>query len=84
MILDFTSSSVKIDSKLDTSNFNDCSENSKPNIDSARQMMNKVCVVKTLNDTTEDTIDDCAVPLFSKNPVQYDIPVCNVPAIEPI
>ena len=81
MILDFTSSSVKIDSKLDTSNFNDCSENSKPIIDSARQIMNKVCAVKTLNDTTEDTIDDCAVPLFSKNPIQYDIPVCNVPPI---
>ena len=84
MILDFTSSSVKVNSKLDTSIFNDCFENSKPIIDSARQMMNKVCAIKTLNDTTEDTIDNCAVPLFSKNPVQYDIPVCNVPVIVPL
>ena len=84
MILDFTSSSVKIDSKLDTSNFNDCSENSKSMLDVARQIRNKVCAVKTLNDTTEETINDCAVPLFSKNLLQYDIPVCNVPAVVPL
>ena len=84
MILDFTSSSVKIDSKLDTSNFNDCSENSKSMLDVARQIRNKVCAVKTLNDTTEETIDDCAVPLFSKNLLQYDIPECNVPAVVPL
>ena len=84
MILDYTSSSVKIDSKLDTSNFNDCSKNSKSMLDVARQMINKVCAVKTLNDTTKDTIEDCAVPLFSKNLLQYNIPVCNVPAVVPL
>ena len=53
-------------------------------LDVARQMRNKVCAVKTLNDTTEETIDDCAVPLFSKNLLQYDVPVCNVPAVAPL
>ena len=84
MILDFTSSSVKIDSKLDTSNFNDCSENSKSMLDVARQMRNKAHAIKTLNDTTEEIIDDCAVPLFSKNLLQYDIPACNVSAVVPL
>ena len=53
-------------------------------LDVTRQMKNKVCEVKTLNDTTDETIDDCTLPLFSKNLLQYDITVCNVPAVVPL
>ena len=60
--------------------FDDYSENVKPVLDIARHITNKVCAVNVLTDTTEDTIDNCAVPLFGKELLQYDIPVCEVPA----
>ena len=77
MILDFMSSQVKINSQFHEP---DCSENIKPLLDIARQVTNKVCAVNVLTDTTEDTIDSCAVPLFSKKFLQHDIPLCDAPA----
>ena len=35
-------------------------------------------------DITKDIIDDCAVPLFSKNFLKYDISVYNVPTVIPL
>ena len=77
MILDFTSSQVKINSQFHEP---DCSENIKPLLDIARQVTDKVYAVNVLTDTTEDTIDSCAVPLFSKKFLQHDIPLCDAPA----
>ena len=53
-------------------------------LDIARQVTSKVCAVNMLTDTAEDTIDDCAVPLFGKKLVQYDIPMCNNPVFAPL
>jgi len=43
----------------------------------ARWATDKGCTVNVLTDTTEDAIDNCAVSLFGKEPLQYDIPVCG-------
>ena len=40
--------------------------------------------MNAITDTTEETINACAVSLFSKKPLQYDIPVCGVPAFLPL
>ena len=80
IILDVTSSPVKFNVQHHDPSFDDYSENVKPVLDIARQITNKVCAFYVLTDTTEDTIDNCAEPLFVKENLQYDIPVCKVPA----
>ena len=32
--------------------------------------------MKALRKTNEESIDDCVVPLFGKNSVEFDMPVC--------
>ena len=54
-------------------------------LDIAKQITNKVCVVNVLIETAEDTVDNyCAIPLFGKRSLQYDVPLCNVSAIAPL
>ena len=74
LVLDFTVSPVKIRSCM---NQPTCFQDVKPLLDSVRQVKNKICVVKALTETTEESIDDCAVPLF-------DMPVCAIPTFLPI
>ena len=47
-------------------------------------MKNKICAVNTLTETSDESIDGCAVPLFNKNSVEFDMPVCAVPTFLPI
>ena len=35
--------------------------------------------MKALTETTEESIDDCEVPLFGKSSVEFDMPVCAIP-----
>ena len=53
-------------------------------LDIARQVTNKACVVNVLTETTEDLVDDCAIPLFGNKPLQYDIPLCNISTLAPL
>ena len=39
---------------------------------------------KVLTETTQDLVDDCAIPLFGKKPLQYDIPLCNISTLAPL
>ena len=81
MVLDFTSNSVKISSQP---NERDCSDNVKAVLDTARQVTNKVCAVNILTETTEDLVDDCAIPLFGKKPLQYDMPLSSISTLAPL
>ena len=56
----------------------------KPMLDTARQVKNKICAVEALMETTEESIDDCAMPLFGKKSLEFDIPVCTKPAFLPL
>ena len=40
--------------------------------------------MKALTETTEETIDDCAVPLFGKKSEEFDMPVCAIPTFLPL
>ena len=53
-------------------------------LDTARQVKNKICAVEVLMETTEESIDDSAVPLFGKKSLEFDIPVCTNPAFLPL
>ena len=81
LVLDFTASPVKIRS---CTNQPTCVQDVKPLLDSVRQVKNKICAVKAIAETTEESIDDCAVPLFGKNLVEFDMPVCAIPTFLPI
>ena len=81
MVLDFTSNSVKISSQPNES---DSSDNIKTVLDMARQVTSKVCAVNVLTETTEDLVDDCAIPLFGEKPLQYDVPLCNISTLAPL
>ena len=81
MALDVTFNLVKISSQP---NERDCSEIVKTVLDIARQVTNRACVVNLLTETTEDLVDDCAIPLFGKKPLQYDIPLCNISTLAPL
>ena len=81
-VLDFTSNPIKISSQPTKS---DNSDNTKTVLDIAKQITNKVCVVNVLIETAEDTVDNyCAIPLFGKRSLQYDVPLCNVSALAPL
>ena len=56
----------------------------KPILDTTRQVTNNICAVEALMETTEESIDDCAVPLFGKKSLEFDIPVCTNPAFLPL
>ena len=75
MVLDFTFNPVKISSQP---NDGDSSDNIKTVLDMARQVTSKVCAVNVRTETTEDLVDDCAIPLFGEKPLQCDIPLCNI------
>ena len=75
MVLDFTSHPVKISSQP---NERDCSDDVKTVLDIARKVTDKTCTVNVLTETAEDLVDDCAVSMFGKKPLQYDIPLCNI------
>ena len=75
MVLDFTSNTVKISSQPNKS---DSSDNVKTVLDMARWVTSKVCAVNVLIETTEDLVDDCAIPLFGEKPLQYDIYHCVI------
>ena len=81
MVLDFTSNPVKIGSQPKESEYSD---NVKTVLDIARKVTNKTCAVNVLTETTEDLVDDCAIPLFGKKPLQYDIPLCNISTLAPL
>ena len=83
VVLYFTYHPIKFSSQTHKSDFSDYSD-IKHVLDTARWATYKVCAVNVLTDTTEDTIDNCAVPLFGKEPLQYDIPVCNVSTFTPL
>ena len=53
-------------------------------LDITRQVKNKICAVEALTETTEESIDDCAVPLFYKKSLEFDIPVYTNPAFLPL
>ena len=82
LVLDFTSSPVKIINS-GTEQLT-CNEDVNPILDNARQVRNKICAVEALTGTTEEAIDDCAVPLFGKKSVELDMPVCAIPTFLPI
>ena len=81
LVLDFASSPVKISLCTDHST---SMKDVKPMLDTARQVKNKICAVEALTETTEESIDDCAVPLFGKKSLEFDIPVCTNPAFLPL
>lgn len=84
VVLDFASTPIKISSQACEPSFSDYSENVKPVLDAARQVTNKVCAVNVLTDTTEDTINNCAVPFFGKKLLQHDMPTCNISVFSPL
>ena len=63
LVLDYP---VKISSQPNESNSLD---NVKTVLDIARQVTSKVCAVNVLTETTEDLVDDCAIPLFDEKPL---------------
>ena len=81
VVLDFSFHPIKFSSPTHKPDY---SENIEHVLDTARRVTDKVCAVNVLTDTTEDTIDNCAVPLFGEKPLQYDIPVCNASAFAPL
>ena len=53
-----------------------------PIFDSSKKNKAKICAVEALNEPTEDSIDECAVPLFTESCCnQYDVPSCTVPIL---
>ena len=81
MVLDFASKPVKISSQPNES---DSLDNVKTVLDIARQVTSKVCAVNVLTETTEDLVDDCAIPFFGEKSLQYDIPLCNISTLAPL
>ena len=52
----------------------------KPILEVARKTKAKVCALGTNGEVSEEVIDECAIPLFSKSTPQYDMPQCCAPA----
>ena len=75
LVMDFTSIPVGITSiaanKLET-----LPKCMKPMVDTG--MKAKICAVQALEETTGETINSCAIPLFDKaTPLVFDVPTCT-------
>lgn len=56
-----------------------------PLFDATKKDRAKICAIEVLKEPTEETIDDCAVPLFINSlDNKYDIPSCVVPTLLPL
>ena len=56
----------------------------KPILEAARKTKAKVCALGTNGEVSEEVIDECAIPLFSKSTPQYDMPQCSAPAFSSV
>ena len=75
LVLDFTSTPVGVTSKtvIELETLPKCM---KPIVDTGIKV--KICAVQALEETTGETIDSCAVPLFGKAaPPVFDVPTCT-------
>ena len=73
--MDFTSTPVGITSKA-ANELEALPKCMKSIVDTGRKA--KICAVQALGETTEETIDGCAIPLFGKTtPPVFDIPTCT-------
>ena len=74
LVLDFTSTIVGITSKA-ANELETLPKCMKHIVDTDRKA--KICAVPALVETTGETIDNCAIPLFGKaTPPVFDIPTC--------
>ena len=77
IVLDFTTTPVTIQNTNPPPNI---PTEAQPILESARHTISKVCTVASIADSSEDIIDNCAVPLFDAL-ITYDIPQCQDPEL---
>ena len=73
MVLDFTTTPVTIHNTSYPANL---PPELEPILETARSVTRKVCAVASLTESSEDIIDNCAVPLFDAVS-SYDMPQCQ-------
>ena len=52
-----------------------------PLFDATKKNKAKICAVEALKEPTEESIDECAVPLCVESLCNYDVPPCAVPIL---
>ena len=75
IVLDFTTTPVTIQNTNPPPNI---PTEVQPILELARHTISKVCTVASIVDSSEDIIDNCAVPLFDAV-ITYDTPQCQDP-----
>ena len=76
LILDFTTTPVRVEAKLHTDNGS--RDSAQQVINAIRKTKAKACAIDVQTDPelSEETIDECAIPLLGKSH-GYDMPVCD-------
>ena len=82
LVLDFIMTPVQVTTHLAPED--SAGDMLKPILEAARKTKAKVCALGTNGEVSEEVIDECAVPLFSKSTPQYDMPQCCTPAFSSV
>ena len=75
LVLDFTTTPVTVSNQISSIQ---CQPGVAPLVDMAQKVKMKVSAVAALSQSSEEVIDDCAVPIFTAS-TTYEMPNCNDP-----
>ena len=73
LILDFSTTPIKVTQHTTGTVVQEIGENEKSALLAAWKTKAKVCAITECYDLSEESLDECAIPLFG-NPITYDVP----------